>query len=90
MKTQKASLIFCCGSLGAFLLIAAAAFPFAAMSKDQVAAANSVVSAEQLGVMDLGSFGKVPVTDLVSYYMENPPEPAAVGAAQKKIRFEGC
>ncbi len=90
MGPQKASLLFCCGSIGVFLLIAAAAFPFAAMSKDQITAANSVVSAEQLGVMDLGSFGQVPVTELVSYYMENPPEPAAAAGAPKKIRFEGC
>lgn len=90
MGTQKTSLLFCCGSLGICLLIAAAAFPFAALSKAQIASANSVVSAEQLGVMDLGSFGKVPVMDLVSYYIENPPEPAAAGAAPKKIRFEGC
>lgn len=90
METQRASLIFCCGSFGICLLIAIAAFPYVALSKAQVAAANSVVSAEQLGVMDLGEFGEVPVSDLVSYYLENPPEPAAAGAAPKKIRFEGC
>jgi len=90
METQRASLMFCVGALGVSALIAVVAFPYAAISKAQIAAANSVVSAEQLGVMDLGEFGKMPVTDLVSYYMENPPEPAAAGAAPKKIRFEGC
>lgn len=73
METQRASLIFCFGALGISLLIAVAAFPYAAMSKAQIAAANSVVSAEQLGVMDLGEFGQMPVSDLVSYYIDNPP-----------------
>ena len=90
METQKASLLFCIGSLGICLLIAVAAFPFAALSRAQVASANSVVAAEQLGDMDLGDFGKVPVSELIAYYMENPPEPVAAGAAPKKIRFEGC
>lgn len=81
-------MIFCGSALGICLLIAVVAFPFAAMSKAQVTTANSVVSAEQLGEMELGDFGKISVLDLVSYYMENPPEVGS--AAPKKIRFEGC
>ena len=90
MGSQKASLIFCCGAVGVCILIAVAAFPLAALSNAQMASANSVVPAEDLGIMDLGDFGQVTVSDLVSYYMDNPPEPAAAGAAPKKIRFEGC
>jgi len=30
------------------------------------------------------------VSDMVSYYLENPPAPVASGAAPKKVRFEGC
>lgn len=87
---DKNSLIFCGGALALFLLIAAIALPFAAVSKDKLSKARGVVSAEQLGKMDLGSFGKVSVADMMSYYIENPPEPKTGSAAPKKIRFEGC
>ena len=87
---DKASLIFCGGSLGACLLIAVVGFPFAAMSKADVTTAKSTIDAEELGTMNLGEFGDVTVTDMVTYYMENPPAPVAAGAAPKKVRFEGC
>lgn len=87
---DRASLIFCGGSLGACLLIAVAAFPFAALSKADVTSANSLIDAEELGMMNLGEFGDVAVTDMITYYMENPPVPVAAGAAPKKVRFEGC
>ena len=87
---DRSSLIFCGGSLGACLLIAVVAFPFAALSKADVTSANSLIDAEELGVMNLGEFGDVAVSDMVTYYMENPPAPVAAGAAPKKVRFEGC
>ena len=87
---DKASLVFCGGSLGVCLLIAVVAFPHAALSKADVTLANSLIDAEELGVMNLGEFGDVAVSDMVTYYMENPPAPVAAGAAPKKVRFEGC
>ncbi len=87
---DRASLIFCGGSIGACLLIAVVAFPFAALSKADVTSANSLIDAEELGTMNLGEFGDVAVSDMVTYYMENPPAPIAAGAAPKKVRFEGC
>lgn len=87
---DTASLIFCGGSLAACLLIAVVAFPFAALSKADFTSANSLIDAEELGVMNLGEFGDVAVSDMVTYYMENPPTPVAAGAAPKKVRFEGC
>ena len=87
---DKQSLIFCGGMLGLCLAIAAIAFPFAALSTNQVAAAKTPVAPAQLGEMDLGSFGKVSVSDMMSYYIENPPEPETAGGAVKKVRFEGC
>jgi 5-keto 4-deoxyuronate isomerase len=87
---DKASLVFCGGSLGACLLIAVVAFPYAALSKEDVISAKSLVDAEEIGVMNLGDFGDVTVSEMVSYYMENPPAPVAIGAAPKKVRFEGC
>jgi len=87
---DRASLIFCGGSLAVCLLIAAVAFPFAARSKAEVELAKSLVDAEQLGQINLGDFGDVAVSELVTYYMENPPAPVAAGTAPKKVRFEGC
>lgn len=88
---DKASLAFCAGSLGVTLLVAALAFPFAAKSKSDLAASRTVTSAEQFEDVDLGDFGIVSVLDLVTHYMENPPEPPAAGAApEKKVRFQGC
>ncbi len=88
---DKASLFFCAGSLGICLLIAALAFPLAAKSKTELAASRSVTSAEQFEDVDLGDFGMVSVLDLVTHYMENPPEVPAAGAApEKKVRFQGC
>lgn len=85
---DKSNLIFCGSSLAACLLIAAIAMPFASISDARLAAAKSVMAAEELGEIDLGEFGKVPVETLAAYYMENPPVVEA-GAA-KKVRFEGC
>jgi len=87
---DRASLIFCGGSLAACLLIAAVAFPFAARSKAELASSKSIIDAEELGVIDLGDFGDVAVSDMVTYYMENPPAPVAAGTAPEKVRFEGC
>ncbi len=87
---DRASLIFCGASLVGCLALGAIAFPFVAMTKDQVKTANSTVSAEELGSLNLGDFGDVAVTEMVTYYMENPPEPPAAGSAPKKVRFEGC
>ena len=85
---DKSNLLFCGSSLAVCLLIAAIAIPFASISDAQLATAKSVMAATELGEVDLGEFGKVPVETLTSYYIENPPVVEA-GAA-KKVRFEGC
>lgn len=85
---DRSNLIFCGSSLAVCLLIAAIAIPFASISDASLATAKSVMPAEELGEIDLGEFGKVPVETLATYYMENPPVVEA-GAA-KKVRFEGC
>ncbi|MGI9381656.1 MAG: hypothetical protein ACR2PO_00755 [Methyloligellaceae bacterium] len=88
---DRASLIFCVASLGTCLVVSAAAFPYAAKSRAEIDAARTVTSAEQFEDVDLGAFGTVSVLDLVTHYMENPPEPPAAGAAPaKKVRFQGC
>lgn len=85
---DRSNLIFCGASLAGCLLIAALAVPFASISDAQLATAKSVMAAEDLGEIDLGAFGKVPVETLANYYMENPPVIEA--GATKKVRFEGC
>ncbi len=87
---DRASVIFCGGALAACFGLAAVAYPFAALSNAKVVESSSVVQAEQLGSMNLGDFGEVPVADLVDYYIQNPPAPVLAGAAPKKVRFEGC
>ncbi len=87
---DKASLIFCGGSLCICIAVAAIAFPYAALSRSEATAAAEIVDAESLGTMDLGDFGEVAVADMVTYYIENPPAPLAAGKVAKKVRFEGC
>ena len=87
---ERSSLIFCGGSIALSLLVAAIAYPYLTLSNAQVNMAKSVVDAEQLEAMDLGDFGIVAVSELVDYYIENPPEPVAAGTVKKRVRFEGC
>ena len=49
--------------------------------------------AEELGMVDVGDgFGEVPATDLIAYWLENPPvtEAAPAAAAVPERRFGGC
>ena len=87
---DRASLIFCAASFAGCLLIAAAAFPFAAITRAEIEASRTAASAEQFEDVDLGEFGTVSVLDLANHYMENPPEEPAAGASEKKVRFQGC
>ena len=87
---DRDSLIFCVGSLAVSLIVAMLAFPFAAMDAETVAAAAKPKPAYEMGDVNVGSgFGELPVEELMSYYVENPPAAEAVGAAPE-IRFGGC
>lgn len=89
---NRSSLVFCVLSVIATVLLSAAGFSVFAMPRDAVVAARTPTPAERLGDIDLGKdFGRVPVVDLVGYYLENPPAAAAGGAAPAKARrFGGC
>jgi hypothetical protein len=81
--------IFCAGALAGSLLAAVVAYPFTAMSPEQLAFAEKPQPAEDLGAIDVGNgFGNVLVTALMDYYITNPP--AAGALALPKIRFGGC
>jgi len=87
---DRDSLIFCVGSLAVSLLIAMVVFPFVAMDGEIVTAAATPKPAYELGSVDVGKgFGELPVEELMSYYIENPPAVEAAGAAPE-IRFGGC
>jgi len=87
---DRDSIIFCIGSLAVSLLVAVVAFPFFAMDAETVAAAAKPKPAYEMGSVNVGSgFGELPVEELMSYYVENPPAAAAVGAAPE-VRFGGC
>lgn len=89
---DRSSILFCAGSLVACLAVAAIAFPFAALDPETVVAAKTPQPAENLPVVDVGQgFGELPVEELMMYYIENPPAPAAsAGASAPAIKFGGC
>lgn len=89
---DRASLIFCVGALALSLLVAVVAYPYAAVSADQLALAAKPQPAESLGSVDVGNgFGEVPVTKLMDYYISNPPaQPVSAPAAAPQIHFGGC
>ncbi|HEY9079384.1 hypothetical protein [Magnetovibrio sp.] len=89
---DRDSVIFCIGSLAVSLVVAMVAFPFAAMDAETVAAAEKPKPVYEMGSVDVGKgFGEVPVEDLMSYYIENPPAAKTSDAgAAPEIRFGGC
>jgi hypothetical protein len=84
---DRSSLIFCLSALVLSFAAAAAGYRYAALPEGRLAASQVPVPAEQLGEVDLGDFGTVPVTELVTYYLENPP---AADSAPRAVRFQGC
>jgi len=87
---DRKCVVFCIGSLLLSLLVAILAYPLAAIPEARLEAARQVVAAEEMGEMELGDFGAVPVLELVDYYMENPPATVAAGVPARKVRFQGC
>ncbi len=87
---DRASLIFCFGSLLVCLGLAAVAFPVASISRETIEAAQVPKDAENMPDMDLGDFGIVSVLELVDYYLENPPEEQDPETEQRETHFQGC
>lgn len=87
---DRPSLVFCAMSLAASFAAAAIAFPFAARQRSAVEAERMSVDPETLGSIDLGDFGQVPVSELVHYYIANPPPIASEASPAKSHRFQGC
>ncbi|MBL4615180.1 MAG: hypothetical protein JKY27_09945 [Magnetovibrio sp.] len=87
---DRDSLIFCVGSLAVSFLVAYVAFPYAAIDAEIIAASQTPKPSYEMGEVDVGNgFGALPVDELMTYYVENPPAVTAAGAAPE-IRFGGC
>ena len=88
---NRTSVIFCSVSLVVTAAVCAAGFSLAALPRATVEAAKKPALPETLPELDLPGFGKVSVIDLVGYYIDNPPAPAAAGGAPAAAkRFGGC
>jgi hypothetical protein len=85
-------LLFCTGSLAATLGLSAALYPFAVVDRETVEMARTPQAMEVLPDVDLGpDFGRLPVVELMGYYMENPPQPQDQAAARpEREHFGGC
>lgn len=86
------SLVFCAGCLAAVAAVSAVAYPLAALPEETLRRAQAPAAPEDLPDVALGGgFGRVAVIDLVGYWIENPPKPAAAAAAPSAVRhFGGC
>mgnify|MGYP000002680479 CR=1 FL=1 len=91
MKKLKI-LIFCGSSLLLSLVVAILLYPHAQLSQKTLAFSQTPQAMEDIPDIDLGkNFGPVSVTDLVGYYIDNPPQPVAVGAGVRhEEQFGGC
>ena len=90
---DKASILFCTGTLAGALLLSVVGYSLAALPPGTAERARTAASPETLSDIDLGGgFGRVSALDLMGYWIEHPPHgsaaaPAASGAAQ---HFSGC
>jgi len=84
-------LLFC----GCSLLLSAATamllYPQATISQKKLEYARTAQPMENLPDINLGAdFGEMPVTVLVGYYIENPPQPSGGSTARHEQQFGGC
>ncbi len=88
---DRISLIFCAFSLIVALGLAALGYPYAALSVEKVMRTNESVDAEIIPDIDLGDFGIVSVSDLLDYFIENPPVTSeSAEESVRKVRIQGC
>ena len=88
---NRTGVIFCSVSLVLTVAVCAVGFSLAALPRATIAASKRPAPPETLPEIDLPGFGKVTVIDLMGYYIDNPPAPAATGAAPAAAkRFGGC
>ena len=87
----RASLIICALSVVLALAISILGYPFAVVGADKFAQWRTPANAEALPDVNLGEFGTVSVSELIEYYMENPPAQSVPGSrSAREVRFQGC
>lgn len=82
------NIVFCIAAIAATVAVSWAAFPYAALSQEELDIALTPVDAEMADSVDLGDFGEVPVFDMVLHYIDNPPLESEED--NQKVRFQGC
>ena len=88
---DRASLIFCVLSVVIALAISIFGYPFAVVGTDTLSQWRAPANAEALPDVNLAEFGTVTVSELIEYYLENPPARPTPGAgAAREVRFQGC
>jgi len=88
MSKHLSGISFCALTLCATVGLCWVLFPYAAMSRESVEAAQSPTDAELFSDVDVKDFGQVPVLDMVLHYIDNPPVESSEPAAA--VRFQGC
>lgn len=89
---NKLQILLFCGSclllsFGAALLL----YPHATIPQKTLQFAKTPQPMENLPDINLGpNFGSLPVTELVGYYIDHPPKPAAGGTPKHEQQFGGC
>lgn len=89
---DRPSLIFCALSVIAAIVLSVIGYGFAALPDDVVAATRTPQPAAEMGMVDIGDgFGEVAVSDLLDFYIENPPVKSETASAEPpERRFGGC
>jgi hypothetical protein len=89
---NKGQILLFCGcslllSAGAAILL----YPHATVSQKTLEFARTPQPMENLPDINLGpNFGELPVTVLVGYYLENPPQASGGDTAKHEQQFGGC
>lgn len=88
---KKEILIFWLVTLAIGFGLMALLYRYAAVTPDALAKSRTPQPIESMQDIDLGdAYGTVSVTDLVGYYIENPPAPKGAAADEVQQRFGGC
>ena len=88
--------LFCSGSLAVSLGLAAVIYPYAVVDGETLEMAQTPQPMEALPDVDVGpDFGLLPVTELMGYFIENPPQvlnkpPKDGASAPERQHFGGC
>lgn len=89
---KKTQILLFCGS--SLLLSAAAAmllYPHATIPQKTLAFAGTPQPMENIPDINLGpNYGRLPVTVLVGYYLDNPPTASGGDTAKHEQQFGGC